>query len=257
MSGPKPAQPQPAALPVGEAGGRLHWQRLPAGVMASALAADLAQRLRQAIAERGRAVLSVSGGKSPIALFEALRTQPLDWSRVHITLVDERCVPSTHEASNARLVREHLLQGPAASAHFVPMVPQAQGPLPSGQALAEAASQALQALGPADVLLLGMGADGHTASLFPDADRLPEALDLNTPQACLPMALPQPPANAPFARITQTLAQLLRSRHLVLPLAGADKLQTLRQALAERSDRLPVSHLLHQDRAPLSLWITE
>lgn len=238
-------------------GSRVSLHRAPAHALPAELAGDIAQRLRQALNERGQAVLSVSGGKSPIPLFEALRTQPLDWPRVHITLVDERCVPCTHEASNARLVREHLLQGPAALAHFVPMVPQAHEPLPSGTALAEAASQALEALGAADVLLLGMGADGHTASLFPDADRLHEALDLHAPQACLPMVLPQPPANAPFARITQTLAQLLRSRHLVLPLAGADKLATLRQALAARSDRLPISHLLHQDRAPLSLWITE
>ena len=222
---------------------------------AAAMASDIAIRLQEAITERGRAVLSVSGGKSPIALFEALREQALDWSRVHITLVDERYVPCLHEASNALLVRSHLQQGAAAQARLHAMVPQASPPLPALAVLVRDSDLDLRALGPADVMVLGMGADGHTASLFPAAPGLAAALDPRSPHACVGITLDPPPAAAPYARLTQTLAQILRSRHLVLPVSGADKLATLQQALAERSDRLPVSHVLHQQLTPLTLWL--
>lgn len=220
------------------------------------LAQDIARRLAAAIAARGVAVLSVSGGRSPIALFEALRRQPLDWSKVRITLVDERCVPGTHPDSNAQLVRSHLLQEQASAAQFVPMIGQAAEPLAPPAVLAQAAALALQAAGRTDVLVLGMGADGHTASLFPDALNLADALDLNNPHACIAIKLANPPANAPFQRLTQPLAQLLRARHIVLPLGGADKLATLRLAQQGLSAQYPVSCVLHQTQTPVALWIS-
>ena len=218
------------------------------------LAQDIAQRLAAAIALRGVAVLCVSGGKSPIALFEALRVQPIDWSRVRVTLTDERCVPCTHPDSNASLVRQHLLQDRASAAQFVPLVAEAHEPLPSPAILAQTASRALQAAGRVDVLVLGMGADGHTASLFPQAPNLVEALDPNNPEACVTI---EPPASAPYARVTQTLAQLLRARHIVLPLSGADKLATLRLARLSISNQYPISHVLHQTLTPVALWLNE
>lgn len=219
------------------------------------LAQDIAQRLEAAIQARGFAVLSVSGGKSPIALFEALRRQPIDWSRVRVTLVDERCVPCTHPDSNALLVRTHLLQENARAAQLLPMVSDADQPLAPPEALAQAASLALQAAGRTDVLVLGMGADGHTASLFPEALNLAEALDLNNPEPCIAIELANPPANAPFQRLTQPLAQLLRARHIVLPLSGADKLATLRLAQQGISPKYPISYVLHQTETPVALWI--
>lgn len=252
LSPPMPALPDLPALPPSVTQHSASAERL-----ASAMAQSIAQYLQQALADRGQALLSVSGGQSPVAMFEVLRQQPLDWSRVHVTLVDERCVPTRHEASNARLVRAHLLQGAASAARFTPLVPQEDGPLPLATELAAAASFALQALGPADVLVLGMGADGHTASLFAGGQELVQALDLACPQACLPMHLDPLPANAPFARVTQTLAQLLSSRQLVLPVVGADKLATLRLALQARSECLPVSCVLHQAQAPVALWVVE
>ena len=219
------------------------------------LAQDIAQRLRAAIQARGFAVLSVSGGKSPIALFEALRELPIDWSHVRITLVDERCVPCSHPDSNALLVQTHLLQGRARNAQWVPMVKDATEPLPSPMALAEAANITLQEAGTTDVLVLGMGADGHTASLFPDASNLNEAMDLQNTRACMAIELPQPPATAPYQRLTQTLARLLGARHIVLPVQGADKLNTLRQAWRNPGNQYPISRVLHQTQTPVALWI--
>lgn len=246
--------PPAAWLPVARAPLTVH--SASPGTLAVQLAHDIAQRLAAAIQARGVAVLSVSGGQSPIALFEALRRHPLDWSKVRVTLVDERCVPSTHPASNALLVRTHLLQERASAAQWVPMVLENAEPLAPPVVQAERASRALQAAGTADVLVLGMGADGHTASLFPDAPNLHQALDRHNPHACMAIELPQPPANAPFPRVTQTLAQLLRARHIVLPVSGADKLATLRQAWDGVSDQCPISHVLHQTETPVALWIT-
>jgi len=219
------------------------------------LAQDIAQRLAAAIQARGFAVLSVSGGKSPVALFEALRVIDIDWSRVRITLVDERCVPRTHPDSNALLVQTHLLQDLAANAQLVFMVSSATEPLDAPAALADAASAALTAAGTADVLVLGMGADGHTASLFPQAPNLADALDLRNTHVCMAIELAHPPANAPYARITQTLARIVSARHIVLPLTGTDKLNTLQQAWHQASPALPISFVLQQTQTPVAIWL--
>ena len=219
------------------------------------LAQDIAQRLAAAIQVRGFAVLSVSGGKSPVALFEAMRVIDIDWSRVRITLVDERCVPRNHPDSNALLVQSHLQQDLAAKAQLVFMVTRTSEPLDTPAAQAKAAGIALLAASPADVLVLGMGADGHTASLFPEAPNLAEALDLRNTQTCVAIELAHPPANAPYARITQTLAQILSARHIVLPLTGADKLNTLQQAWKQATPALPISFVLQQTQTPVALWL--
>ncbi|MGI9151611.1 MAG: 6-phosphogluconolactonase [Limnohabitans sp.] len=219
------------------------------------LAQDIAQRLSAAIQARGFAVLGVSGGKSPVALFEALRVIDIAWSHVRVTLVDERCVPYTHPDSNACLVQTHLLQDLAAQAQLVRMVDAAAEPLAPPSRYADKADAALRAAGTADVLVLGMGTDGHTASLFPDAPNLTEALALRNPHACVAIELLHPPANAPYPRITQTLAHILTARHIVLPVSGTDKLQTLAQAWQHATPALPFSMVLHQTQTPVALWM--
>jgi len=225
-----------------------------------ALAQDIAQRLQTAIAQRGQAVLCVSGGKSPIDLFQALRVQPLAWQQVHIGLVDERCVPPEHADINARLVRQHLRQDLAAQAHWVPLIAEHHGtsanPLasPTPTSLARQATLAMRQLGAADVMVLGMGTDGHTASLFPDAVNLPTALDPTQSPACVAIELAHPPAHAPYARVSQNLSMLLTARHIVLPVTGADKQPVLDRALLSPSLALPVSHVLHQSRAEVAVW---
>ena len=202
-------------------------QQVTAKALNARLAQDIAQRLTSAIDARGFAVLSVSGGRSPIALFEALREQAIDWVKVRVNLVDERCVPNTHPDSNALLVQSYLLQALAAQAQFVPMVSTATDvpnitnvPLLSPVVQAKSAAVALLVAGIADVLVLGVCNDGHTASLFPDAHNLQDALDTRNTQACVAIELAHPPANAPYARVTQTLAHILSARHIVLPLSG-------------------------------------
>jgi 6-phosphogluconolactonase len=259
-----PAQPEPPEPPELQshlpAGRRVSFLTVSADQVAQALAVDVAARLRQAIDSRGRAVLHVSGGQSPVALFEALREQDLPWEHVEVSLADERVVPAEHPDSNARLVHTHLLQGPAARACFLPLLPPLLPsmlpslPAQSWAELSEQAGQALGAQGPADVLVLGMGADGHTASIFPGMPNLAQALDPQGKPVCLPVAPEGLPAAAAHARITQTLAHLLTARHIVLPVRGSDKLQTLRHAC--RTRELPISHVLHQSLAPVAVWIS-
>ena len=220
--------------------------------LARDLAAWIGQRLHAAIAARGHAVLAVSGGKSPLPLFQALRKQPLDWSHVSVTLVDERCVPHDHLDSNTALVRHHLLQEAASAATFVPWFDTLPAELDDAalQTLADGASARLAtAPWPWDLAVLGMGEDGHTASLFAAAPGLKQAL-----RASGPVAWTRPP-NAPHARLTLTLPALLATRELVLPLLGPSKLRVYQQARLREDDLLPISLILHQHQTPVSVWL--
>ena len=213
------------------------------------LAEAVATQLRHAIATRGHALLAVSGGKSPIALFEHLRQQPLDWASVTVLLADERCVPHTHPDSNTALVRQHLLQDGAAAATFVTFF----DALDAIDTLAATANQRLAALHwPLDVAVLGMGEDGHTASLFPAAPGLDTALHTT---AHVAWVRPDAIGHAPHPRLTLTLPTLQAARQLHLSLAGPAKQSVYRQALAQPDAALPVSLLLHRPAHPFSVWL--
>jgi len=213
------------------------------------VARRVAQCLRAGIAERGVALLAVSGGRSPIGLFERLRVQPLAWDQVIVTLVDERWVPESHQDSNAALVQQHLLQGEAAQARFLPLFNAAATPH-DGRADCDAALRALPL--PFDCVLLGMGEDGHTASFFAGAPELSDALSPNTAALCWPIT---PPA-APHARITLSLNALLHhSRQLILPIAGKAKRHVYDQAKIAANPAWPVSYVLDQDDCPIDVWI--
>lgn len=192
--------------------------------LAGELAITVANALRAAIETRGSAVLVVSGGRSPVAFFERLSGQALDWSRVTVSLADERFVPVSHADSNEGLVRRHLMHGEAAKARFLSLYRSASS-LDESVRLADVA---LAELGAIDVLVLGMGEDGHTASLFPGSPYLEQALRSDCPQRCLPMQAP----SVPRQRLTLTLP-LLASAHLtLLAVQGQAKLATLADALA-------------------------
>lgn len=212
---------------------------------AAALATTVAQRLSAGLARDGKAVLAVSGGKSPIPFFHALRSQPLDWSRVVITLVDERFVPPDHPDSNAALVRQHLLQDAAAAARFQPLVGEA------GDADTELAAANAAYLRPT-VAVLGMGEDGHTASLFPGAAALADGLDM---ARSLPLLAVQPPS-APHLRLSMSKAALLACDSLLLAIQGAGKRQVFEQAMQGVNDSLPISHFLLQTERPIDVYWT-
>ncbi|MBO3275695.1 6-phosphogluconolactonase [Pseudomonas schmalbachii] len=228
--------------------------QLPAGVgwnewenaaaQASGLAGVVAGHLRTALAERGTALLVVSGGRSPVAFLEALSVEELDWSRVCVSLADERWVPESHPDSNAGLVRRHLLRGTASGARFIGLYQ----PAASLDEAAEAADRYLHELPlPIDVLVLGMGDDGHTASLFPDSPGLREALDPASERRCLPMWAP----GVPRQRLTLSRALLASARVQLLAIQGDAKLTTLKAALAvEQEQSMPVRAFL---RSPLSI----
>jgi 6-phosphogluconolactonase len=209
-----------------------------AQALAEALAGQVAEALRTAVDERGRALLVVSGGRSPVAFFECLARQTLPWARVQVSLADERWVPPTHADSNEALVRRHLLQGPAAQATMLGLY----RPAESLEEAARLAEQALAGLPPIDVLVLGMGDDGHTASLFPASANLPVALDPACPLRVLAMQAPSEPRQ----RLTLTLPPLAGARLALLALQGATKLATLNQALRPGpATEMPIRALLH------------
>jgi 6-phosphogluconolactonase len=215
------------------------------------LASAIAARLRSAVDARGAASLLVSGGRSPIALLRALSQQPLGWDKVRVSLVDERWVDPASADSNERLVRDYLLQAQARAAQFVPLK-NAAADARSGVA---AATQALQSLPrPFDVVVLGMGEDGHTASLFPGAAGLAAALD----PAGKPVLCAIDPPSAPNPRISLTLAALLDARWLCLPIQGAAKHAVYRRARADADPQaLPVAGVLNQDRVPVCVCLIE
>jgi len=192
--------------------------------LAEGLADWTAERLRAAIAARGVALLVVSGGKSPARFFEILSNVDLDWTRVAITLADERRVADDSPRSNARLLREKLLRNRAEAASFTPL---ADIRLPADRELAAASARIARLPSPADVVILGMGDDGHTASWFPAAEGLAEAMDPGARQLVAPIVAP----DAPEPRLTLTGRVILRAKAIALEIQGEAKLATFANAL--------------------------
>lgn len=209
---------------------------LPAA--AGALAVEVVAALQQGLATRGAASLAVPGGRTPVPLFRALRAASLDWARVSVTLTDDRRVPVDDPASNAALVRAELLQGPAAAARFFPLH---DGSSTAPDA-AEGVWRSLQEMPwPLDAAVLGMGEDGHFASLFPGNPQLPQALDPGAMPGCVAMQAPV----APHARLSLNLAALRQARRLFLLVGGAAKHTLLLQAARETvAGQWPVTALL-------------
>lgn len=194
-----------------------------AAKLAETLALDVAERLRSAVTERGVATLVVSGGKSPVAFFQHLAKQELPWNRVVVSIADERWVPVAHADSNEGLVKRYLLTGAAVAAKFIGLY----SPAATVDQAARDADLALAELPPIDVLILGMGDDGHTASLFPKSPHLDAALQTEGSRRCLPMLAP----TVPHQRLTMTWALLSKARLPILSIQGQAKLDTLTAAL--------------------------
>lgn len=200
----------------------------------SGLATTIAGELRAALS-KGAATLSVPGGTTPGPIFDALAQEDLDWSRVAVILNDERWVDETSPRSNTRLLRERLLVGRAAKARLVPLYAPTETPEDSLDKLAEGIVPHL----PITSLLLGMGADMHTASLFPGADKLTQALAGNAPVL---MALRAEAAGEP--RITLTAPVLRHARHIHILITGPEKREAYTRALTLPQDLAPVAAVL-------------
>ncbi|HEY9011423.1 MAG TPA: 6-phosphogluconolactonase [Devosia sp.] len=215
--------------------------------LALALADAVAANLNAGLAARGKAALAVSGGSTPARFFRTLGGRSdIDWSKVTVTLVDERWVDESSDRSNARLVKANLLQGPAAAATFVPLWQGGSEPDAAGIARANAAISAIPVL---DVAILGMGNDGHTASFFPGGDTLDDALTEEGPV----LAIRAPGAGEP--RVTLTLRRLLAAEALYLHIEGNEKADVLDKALAEGAIAdMPVRAVLRQDEKPVTVF---
>jgi 6-phosphogluconolactonase len=215
--------------------------------MAEAAAWAVEHELCQGLKTRGRASLVATGGRAPGPVFDRMTGRTVDWARVIVTLSDERQVPPTSPDSNARLVRERLLTGERAKAHFVPL----WGPDETPEQAVARAERALEVLIPFDAVMLGMGEDGHIASLIPGSPALAEGMDLASDR--LAIAVPEGSGSPPLARITLTLTALLQARAIFLLVAGEAKRGVI--ARAQGGEDLPVRAILSQDRVPVRiLW---
>lgn len=212
------------------------------GAQATAVAEHIVAALEQAIDARGRASLALSGGRGPERFLRELDRSSLDWNKVTITLVDERWVPTDQAQSNAGLIRRCL-----------PRVLQQASWLPLYRGIgleadARAAHEALEALQPLDVLVLGMGVDGHTASLFPHMSGLAEYLSPGCPSLCVDV----PAEGARLARLSMTARAIMGACHRLLVITGETKRQTLERALAQKDAlSMPIEAML---AAPLDIF---
>lgn len=199
--------------------------------VANTIAGQLADFLRR----EGRASLCVPGGTTPGPIFDTLSGVDIDWANIAVFLNDERWVPEDSPRSNTRLLRERLIRGAAVNARLVPL----RADTPAPEDALDSLSDGLRPHLPISVLLLGMGADMHTASLFPGADRLAQALASDAPPL---MALRAEAAGEP--RITLTAPVLRGAMHQHILITGAEKRAAVERAATLPPDQAPVRVVL-------------
>ena len=217
-----------------------------------ACAERLAGALGEGISAGGKAMFAGAGGSTPSPIYRRLADADLDWSKVAVTLVDERHVPESSPDSNARLMRETLLTGRAAAARFIPLHHAAV----TVDRAAAMAAKALQAEGPLDAVLLGMGEDGHICSMFPGSPTLKTLLTT----ALEPAVLGVPPGRdgmaPPQERISLNIPYLARARRVVLALTGAKKRAVFEAEATGDPAVRPIAALIASG-APLEVLWTE
>ena len=211
------------------------------------LSAEVSARLSYAIEKQGKASLILSGGRTPMGFFHQLSQQVLDWQKVTVTLADERWVDSDHKDSNEKLVRENLLINEAHCAKFLSLKNSAETAV-EGESEIEAE---LSNYGQFTVVILGMGDDGHTASLFPGSTALSAGLDLNSGRSCIAVT----PTAAPHERMSMTLPRLLNTERLIIHISGENKQKVLDQAKAGNdAQELPIRSVLQQSQVPVTVY---
>lgn len=206
------------------------------------LASRVGHCLVNAAKSRGHAYLVVSGGSTPVHLFDTLSQMPLPWEQIIITLADDRCLPAEHADSNAFLVHQHLLKDYAKAAHFIPLYTPDE-PISEIQAR-------LGNVPTFDVVILGLGEDGHTASLFPCSAQITYALSDEAPSV-----VATTPQTAPYERVTLSRRRLLNSHYHFLHLLGARKKQVCQRAMQENNMlHMPISAFLHNTDIALQIY---
>lgn len=221
--------------------------------MVAALQQECVTALTSAIEERGEATFMVSGGSTPEPLYQSLSNVDLDWGAVYIALVDERWVDFDHDKSNEAFTVKHLIQNQAVIANVIGMKNTAETAL---EGLSDCETAYQQLAQPFDVTILGMGSDGHTASLFPHAQGLEAALNPDSTQLCAAITAHQSEVTGAITeRMTLSLAGLLRSKTLVLLITGDEKLAVLRKAQAGTDvNEMPVRAVLQQQKVPVHIY---
>jgi len=210
----------------------------------AAIAARMAGLVNAQLGRDGAAHFVVGGGTTPERCFDLLSEYELDWDKVQVALSDERWVPNDHDDSNERLVRESMLKDAASAGHILSIYKQGMS--------ADKRSQELQSRMPGDGFacsMVGMGTDGHFASLFPDADCLSEGLQLNNSRFYMPVRT----SASPHPRISMTLSALLASDEVLLFVLGKEKLAVYDNAHTV-DKTYPITALLEQDKTPVSLY---
>jgi 6-phosphogluconolactonase len=216
--------------------------------LVTSLANHIGERLSAGIEADNKGSLAVSGGSTPVDLFEYLSGLDLAWDKIFITLVDERWVEPADNDSNEHLVRTHLLKDKAAAAAFVGMKNSA-ATAGAGERECEQTQHTVPR--PFDVLILGMGGDGHTASLFPGAAKLAAATDMHSGRICMGIA----PVTAPHERMTLTLPAILDAREIIVHITGQAKKEVLDKALADGpAEEMPIRFILRQQTVPVTVY---
>jgi 6-phosphogluconolactonase len=230
--------------------GKVRWLDCPDHMSwANKAATQIADVLSDSIAARGTASLVVAGGTTPQPIFDKLSQKHVEWDKVHVGLTDERWVKASHKDSNEHLVRHALLRNQAGSAQFHPLYSNAAKP--SG-GIAEAERSIAAMPRPFDVVLLGMGTDGHFASLFPGLPETRAGLDLHNPGLCVAVDRQQ---NG-YARLSLTITALLYARLILVAISGRPKRTIALQALAGGADT-PIATLLSHRKDDLEFLWTE
>ena len=213
-----------------------------------ALTISIAQNLQEAIEQKGKASLLVSGGSTPKPLFKKLRKVPLAWEKVSVGLCDERWVSSSHQDSNEQFIKTALLQEEASRATFVGMY---QEGLEAQRAEQVCSEQMKTSLFPFDVLVLGMGSDAHTASLFPNNERLAEAYNMSSDGLCIAIK----PTTAPHMRMSLNLKAILSASHLYLHFEGQEKQAVYQEAISgEDRYAMPIRSVLNQESKEIEVY---
>jgi 6-phosphogluconolactonase len=203
----------------------------------------LCWQINQLLETKQRVVIAVSGGKSPIPFFQQLSTVNLDFTKITFTLVDDRIVANDHEDSNENLVKTYLLQNNAKLARYIGLVTQKL----SAEQMVQGLNQ--QKLLP-DVVILGMGEDGHIASIFPECAELKKALDLNNSDHFIVTH----PKSAKYTRISMTLKTIINAKYVMLNISGSGKYHVLANATLNNNEESPIAHVLNKHLDTNVFW---